>query len=55
VIPSAFLHRIRRYIAEERERRGGEYSGLDRADGVEDSPLRPVIRHAGLNAAMRGL
>lgn len=55
VIPSAFLHRMRRYIAEELERRNGEYFGLDRSDGIEETPLRPVIRNAGLTAAMRGL
>ena len=55
VIPPAFLQRMRCYVTEELERRGGEYFGLDRADGVEDTPLLPVIRHAGLNSAMHGL
>ncbi|HTH62814.1 MAG TPA: hypothetical protein VL689_22020 [Paraburkholderia sp.] len=55
VIPPAFLEQMRRFVGEELERRGGQYFGLDRADGVEDSPLLPVIRHPDLNAAVRAL
>jgi hypothetical protein len=55
VIPAAFLERMRTYIGGQLEQRGGQYFGLDRSDGIEDSPLRPIIRHAGLLAAMRAL
>jgi len=55
VISADFLDRMRRYIGDELERRGGEYFGLDRAGGIEDTPLAPVIHHAGLTAAMSAL
>lgn len=55
VIPQRFLEQMRTYIREELGRRGGQYFGLNRAEGVEDTPLSKVIRHADLNATARAL
>jgi hypothetical protein len=55
VIPESFLERMRAYIGEQLERHSGQYFGLDRSDGIEDSPMRPIIRHEGLRATMHAL
>jgi len=55
VIPSTFLERMRSYISGELERRGGQYFGLSRSDGIEDTPLLPVIVHSDLRATMCAL
>lgn len=55
VIPPAFLERMRDYIRAELARRDGQYFGLDRAGGIEDTPLSSVIRHLDLRATLCGL
>ncbi|HEY1611343.1 MAG TPA: hypothetical protein VGG24_18930 [Paraburkholderia sp.] len=55
VIPGEFLERMRRFIGDELERRGGQYFGLGRAEGIEGTPLLPVIRHPDLRATMAAL
>lgn len=54
-IPSAFLERMRDYVGEQLKRHGGQYFGLDQSDGIEDSPMRPIIQHDSLRATMHAL
>ena len=54
-VSPGFIARMREYIDGELRRRGGQYFGLDRADGVERTPLRPLIQHTGLRTTLREL
>lgn len=55
VIPQTFLDQVRDYIGDQLACRGQQYFTLGRADGIGQTPLRPLIHHADLHAAMHAL